>query len=239
MTLTSESVVAEIATEAPATIHVFQQHQIDFCCGGKLPLAQACRARGLDVGAVLDDLRAALAPAPLEPNWNEASLTSLVRHIQERYHEPLRRELPRLEGMLQKVVSRHGAHLPEKMQPLEQTFGALQRDLLAHMANEDRVLFPFIVALDSGEPPAVPGVDTWIDSPIAVLEAEHADAGAALQAIREITDGFAPPDWACPTFRGLYHGLAQLESDMHVHVHLENNVLFPRAARLARRAPTA
>lgn len=239
MTLTPESVVAEIATEAPATIHVFQQHQIDFCCGGKLPLAQACRARGLEVGTVLDELRAALAPAPVEPNWNEASLTVLVRHIQERYHEPLRRELPRLDGLLQKVVSRHGAHLPQRMQPLGQTFGALQRDLLEHMASEDRVLFPLIVAIDGGEPPALPTVDTWIQSPIAALEAEHADAGAALLVIREMTDGFAPPEWACPTFRGLYHGLAQLESDMHVHVHLENNVLFPRAARLARRAQNA
>jgi regulator of cell morphogenesis and NO signaling len=239
MTLTPESVVAEIATESPAAIHVFQQHHIDFCCGGKIPLVQACRARGLDVDNVLTDLRAALAPAPLEPNWNEASLTTLVRHIQERYHEPLRGELPRLDGMLQKVVSRHGAHLPAKLRPLAQTFETLQRDLLEHMGNEDRVLFPLIVALDSGEPLRVPNVDTSIDSPIAVLEAEHADAGAALSAIREMTDGFAPPEWACPTFRGLYHGLAQLESDMHVHVHLENNVLFPRAARLARRAGTA
>ena len=239
MTLTPESVVAEIATAAPATIHVFQQHHIDFCCGGKIPLVQACRARSLDVDTVLTDLRAALAPAPLEPNWNDASLTTLVRHIQERYHEPLRRELPRLEGMLQKVVNRHGAHLPEKLQPLQHTFETLQRDLLEHMANEDRVLFPLVVALDNGGPLPVPNADTWIDSPIAELEAEHADAGAALLAIREMTDGFAPPEWACPTFRGLYHGLSQLESDMHVHVHLENNVLFPRAARLARRARTA
>jgi regulator of cell morphogenesis and NO signaling len=238
MTMTPESTVADIAATAPATIPIFQQHHIDFCCGGKIPLAQACRARGLDVDAVLTDLRAAVAPAPAEPNWNEASLTALVRHIQPHYHEPLRRELTRLDGMLQNVVTRHAAHLPEQLQPLQRTFQALQSELLEHMAKEDRVLFPCIVALESGGPLPVPNVGAWIESPIAVMEAEHKDAGGALFAIREMTDGFAPPDWACPTFRGLYYGLAQLESDMHVHVHLENNVLFPRATQLARRPRT-
>src|SRR5262245_55548661 len=120
MTMTPESTVAEIATAAPATIAVFQQHKIDFCCGGKIPLAQACLARGLSVDTVLTELREAVAPPATEPNWNEASLTSLVRHIQRRYHEPLRQELPRLGAMLQKVVSRHGDHLADKLLPLQQ-----------------------------------------------------------------------------------------------------------------------
>lgn len=236
MNLTPESTVADIATATPAAISVFQQHDIDFCCGGRVPLAQACRTRGLDVETVLTELRAALAPAGSEPNWAEATLTALVTHIQRRYHEPLRQELPRLGALLQKVVSRHGDRLPDKLPALQRTFEALTVELLGHMAKEDRALFPCIVALDRGEPAPVPNVGEWIAQPIAVMEAEHADAGAALAAIRQITDGFAPPEWACPTFRGLYYGLAQLETDMHVHVHLENNVLFPRAAELARRA---
>ena len=100
------------------------------------------------------------------------------------------------------------------------------------MAKEDRVLFPFIVALEAGDALPVPDAQ-WIAAPIAVMEADHEEAGAALAFIRQATDSFAPPDWACPTFRGLYYGLAQLEADMHLHVHLENNVLFPRATRLA------
>jgi regulator of cell morphogenesis and NO signaling len=235
MMLTPESTVAEIATAAPAAIAVFQQHQIDFCCGGRVPLAQACRARGLDVDDVLAELRAAVTPADAEPNWADASATALVRHIQKRYHDRLRVELPRLGAMLKKVVSRHGDRLPEKLRPLQHTFETLQAGLLAHLDKEDQVLFPVIVRLENGSPQPAPDVPDWMAAPIAVMEAEHEDAGATLKFIREVTDGFAPPEWACPTFRGLYYGLSQLEAEMHVHVHLENNVLFPRAAALCSR----
>jgi regulator of cell morphogenesis and NO signaling len=233
MTIAPEMTVAAIATVAPATIRVFQQHHIDFCCGGKVPLAQACVASGVDVDALLAELRAAEAPRP-EISWNEASLTALVQHIQARYHEPLRVELPRLSAMLDKVMDRHGDRLPGQLSLLQSTFRRLRDDLLAHVGKEDAVLFPFIVALESKEPLPVPDPAAWIDSPISVMESEHDDAGAALARIRDITEGYAPPEWACPTFRGLFYGLAQLETDMHLHVHLENNVLFPRAARLAR-----
>jgi regulator of cell morphogenesis and NO signaling len=235
MTMTPHSTVAEIAVAAPATIAVLQRHKIDFCCGGKIPLAQACRAAGLDLDIVLTDLRAAVAPVVAEPNWHETTLTMLIDHIQHRYHEPLRQELPRLAAMLQKVVSRHGHRLADKLLPLQQTFDTLQAELIGHMAKEDQVLFPGIVALENGAPLPMPNFAALIASPIAMMEAEHAEAGAALSFIRQVTDGFTPPDWACPTFRGLYYGLAQLEADMHVHVHLENNVLFPRATELARR----
>jgi len=134
--------------------------------------------------------------------------------------------------MLDKVVIRHGDHLPETLLPLQRAFRRLQSELLEHMAKEDQVLFPFIVALEAGEPLPIADARRWIQSPIAAMEADHAEAGRALVFIRSVTDGFAPPEWACPTFRGLYYGLAQLEADMHLHVHLENNVLFPRAARL-------
>ena len=235
MTLTPDLTIAEIATTAPATIPVFQHHQIDFCCGGKVPLASACQARGLDVDSVLAELRAAVAPAPDQTNWADATLTAIVAHIQSRYHEPLRAELPRLAAMLSKVVSRHGNNLPETLLPLQQTFATLQVELLAHMVKEDRMLFPVIVALENGDPLPSGDVASWIGQPIDVMEAEHESAGAALARIRDLTHGFAPPEWACPTFRGLYHGLAQLETDMHLHVFLENHVLFPRAARLAAR----
>jgi len=232
MTIAPEMTVAAIATGAPATIRVFQQHHIDFCCGGKIPLAQACQAHGVDVEALLAELRTAEAPRP-EAAWNEASLTALVRHIQTRYHEPLRAELPRLSAMLDKVIDRHGDRLPGQLALLESTFRRFKDELLAHMRKEDTVLFPFIVALESGQ--TAPGVaGGWIGSPISVMEAEHEDAGAALALMRDVTQGYAPPEWACPTFRGLFYGLAQLKTDMHLHFHLENNVLFPRAARLAR-----
>ena len=234
MTIAPETTVAEIATSAPETIRIFQNHQIDYCCGGRIPLAQACTARGLDIDVLVKELQAATAPASHEPVWANESLTALVHHIQTRYHGPLRFELPRLAAMLDKVVRRHGDHLPETLLPLQRTFTQLQADLLAHMATEDREIFPFIVALEAADA-SVADAPQWIQSPIAAMEADHEEAGRALASIRRVTGSFAPPEWACPTFRGLYYGLSQLEADMHLHVHLENNVLFPRAARLAER----
>ena len=233
MQITPDTTVADIATAAPATIRVFQQHRIDFCCGGKVPLSQACAAKGLSTDRLLGELRSATAPNAVERNWSEAPLPALIQHIQERYHAHLRDELPRLDAMLAKVVSRHGDHLPAILLPLQQTFLGLQRDLLAHMVKEDRVLFPSIVALDAGLPFPAGGSAADLAAPIGVMEAEHAGAGAALARMRHLTGGYAPPEWACPTFRGLYFGLSQLEADMHLHVHLENNILFPRAAWLA------
>lgn len=233
MNITAESTVAEIATHVPATIPVFQRHQIDFCCGGKSPLGDVCAERRLDTKALLAELEAAVSPQADGPTWADATLTALVAHIQRRYHEHLREELPRLEALLAKVVSRHGDHLPDVLLPLQQTFLALQRELLEHMHREDAVLFPLIVALEARRPLPNPEAAKWIGAPIAAMEAEHEQAGEALQVMRELTDGYAPPDWACPTFRGLYFGLSQLEADMHVHVHLENHILFPRAAQLA------
>ena len=167
------------------------------------------------------------------PSWADATLTALVAHIQRRYHEHLRQELPRLDAMVDKVVSRHGHHLPEVLLPLQETFLFLRRELLDHMQREDRGAVP--VHRVARVPAALPTRQAakWIGAPIAAMEAEHEQAGDALQTLRELTDGYAPPEWACPTFRGLYYGLAQLEADMHVHVHLENHILFPRAAQLA------
>ena len=233
MTITGSTLVADIATQNPATIKVFQRHRIDFCCGGKVPLDEACRRKDLDAPAVIAELDEALLGAEATTDWAEASLTDLVAHIRRRFHRPLVVELPRLAAMLDKVVSRHGARLPETLLPLQQTFAALQAELLEHMAKEDAVLFPAIVALES-EPESVRPGWGWIDQPIEVMEAEHADAGAALERIASLTHGYVPPADACPTFRGLYHGLEELEREMHLHVHLENHILFPRAAALVR-----
>jgi regulator of cell morphogenesis and NO signaling len=234
MTITPDTTVAAIATELPATIRVFERHHIDFCCGGRVPLAKACGDKGIDVDTLLGDLRLAAAEPSPEPNWNDRTLTALVDHILERFHGPLRVELQRIDAMLTKVIDRHGDHLPETLLPLRETYRALREELLDHMWREEKVLFPVVSALENGTALSLPDAAAWIASPIAAMEAEHAEAGDALKRLRELTNGYTPPEWACPTFRGLYYGLAQLESEMHIHVHLENDVLFPRAARLAK-----
>jgi regulator of cell morphogenesis and NO signaling len=235
MNFTLDTRISDIATGDPSTIKVFQHHQIDFCCGGKIPLAEACAKHGIDPATLLAELRHAQAAPDDTRNWETRSLRDLIAHIKARYHEPLRAELPRLAAMMAKVVQRHGDHRPETLR-LHATFDHLRVELLDHMAKEDAVLFPIVVsaeqALAQGGAARRPW--QWIEQPIAVMEAEHESAGAALAKMREITGGYEPPEGACPTFRGLYHGLADLEREMHVHVHLENNVLFPRAAEIAR-----
>ena len=233
MTITTSTLVADIATANPGTIKVFQRHRIDFCCGGRIPLGEVCDAHQIPAPVLIGELEQALSATELEVDWTTASLASLVSYIQARFHRPLEEEMPRLRAMVDKVVSRHGARLP-RLALLQQTFAGLQHELLDHMKKEDVVLFPAIVALEAGAAPGRSAGWTWIDQPIGAMEAEHASAGAALERIAELTDGHVPPEDACPTFRGLYHGLSELEREMHLHVHLENHILFPRAAALAR-----
>lgn len=230
MTIRPDALVADIAAAAPATIAVFQRHRLEFCCGGRIPLSEACAAAGLDTSTVLADLLAAESSDEPEVDWRDTPFSALVSHIQTRYHAPLRGELPRLTAMMDKVASRHGGRLPYLLQ-LRDTFEALKAELLDHMAKEDAVLFPAVVALeqDTGDHETW----RWIAQPIDVMEAEHDAAGAALARMRALTSDYTPPPEACPTFRGLYFGLAQLERDMHRHVHLENHILFPRALALS------
>lgn len=230
MTITEQTTVAEIASALPTSIRVFERHGIDFCCGGKRALGAVCRERGVrfeDVAAAIE--ASAAASSTDQRDWTGAALHTLIDHIVTTYHDTLREELPRLESMAVKVVGVHGAKAPQ-LSRIESIVHELSSDLLAHMHKEERVLFPAIRAIENGDE----GLPIPLSAPIAVMEHEHDQAGALLFELRTITDDFRAPLWACATLRGLYSGLAELESAMHVHVHLENNVLFPRALDLAR-----
>lgn len=225
MEVTAQSSVAEIVTHVPAAIRVFQDYEIDFCCGGRQSLADACASRELDTDVVLGELREIARVPVAGRDWSQAPLTDLTAHIQQQFHAPLRRDLPWLGQMLVKVVERHGAAHPET-RALEEVFTALHLDLLHHMKKEETTLFPAIHALESGG--ARPDLEV-----IAALVHEHEDTRNALERMRALTNTYVAPDDACPTYRGLYQGLAELDRDLRVHVHLENHVLFPRAAALA------
>ena len=233
MTITPSVHVADIVTEAPGTIAVFQRHQIEFCCGGHVALEVVCESEGLDVEALIAELMAAAQPFADTGDWHAATLTDLVAHIQAAYHEPLYQELPRLRTMLAKVVQRHGDRMPETLLPLQATFAELEQHLTRHMNKEDAILFPAIVRFES-IPAFTVDEPHPLGGPITVMEHDHDHAADALAAIRTLTGGYEPPAGACPTFRGLYHGLSELEHRMHMHVHLENDILFPKALRLGR-----
>jgi regulator of cell morphogenesis and NO signaling len=232
MNVTPQTQVSDIVTHNPAATKVFHRHGIDFCCGGKRPLATVCAEHGLDVDEVQREI-AALDPHDAEErDWSEAPLAEIVDHILERYHSPLKEELPRLTEMAAKVTNAHGDRFPEMVPPLAARLAELKTELELHMMKEERMLFPYIVSLEKagGRTPRPPFGS--MAAPIAAMEADHEDVGRLLAEMRALTSGYQLPEGACNTFRALFHGLEELEREMHLHVALENHVLFPRAAEL-------
>ncbi len=212
--------IGQIATEYPLATRVFTRHGIDFCCGGGSSLAEACDEKGLDLTQVISEIEKEVR-GTMDPQvrWDQATLEELVDHILEAYHKPLREELPRLEALTRKVQKVHGDKDPEMFSELVNVFASLKDDLEQHMAKEEQILFPMIRA----------GQGANASGPVSVMEEEHDAAGKALQRIRELTGDYNVPAEACDTWRALWHGLADLEPTMHRHIHLENNILFPRA----------
>lgn len=223
--ITAETTVGEIVRALPARSRVFENLGIDYCCGGKKSLAEACRAKGLDPATVVALLTAMDgAPDQASVNPDVMSLSELCDHIEQVHHQYLREELPRLDFMTRKVAAVHGQDEPRLLE-VRRVFEAFQAEMVSHTQEEDIVVFPAIRNLESGK-------RTPLDAAFAKLESEHENAGAALAHFKELTDNYTPPEWACNTFRALYDGLAQLEQHTHQHVHQENNVLFPRALAL-------
>jgi regulator of cell morphogenesis and NO signaling len=224
MTIGESTTVSEIALTQPSSVRVFQRHGIDFCCGGKKALRRVCEESGLsftDIAAEIEE--STVVDTGESRDWSQEPLRSLTAHIVSTYHEPLREVLPQLEAMAEKVVRAHGARAPY-LTRLHAIVSELADDLLAHMKKEEVALFPAIEAIEAGRLETMP-----ITPPIAMMEHEHDRAGELLAELRALTDGYHTPEWACTTLHALYSGLERFESDMHIHVHLENNVLFPRA----------
>jgi len=210
----ADRTVAEIATSLPGATAIFRAHHIDYCCGGARPLAEAAAERAVPLAQIEAEL-ARLAPeaAVTRPESTQA----LIEHILSRYHETHRGELPELLRLAARVEERHAgnAQVPAGLHAaLQELSGALDE----HMAKEEQILFPLM--LHGGHP--------MIGAPISVMRGEHDEHGERLARIEALTHGLQLPDEACPTWRALYAGLRKLIDDVHEHVHLENNVLFPR-----------
>ncbi len=218
-----ETTVGDLVVDQPSRSRVFSKLGIDFCCGGKKTLAQACREKSLEPDAVLALLETA-PPAP-RSEWAEAPLVALTRHIVTTHHDPTRTELARLAQMLDKVARVHGEKHPFMVE-VASVFHGLADDLSLHMQKEERVLFPAIADLERG----ARALD--VAMPIRVMNGEHDQAGADFARMRALTSGYVTPEGGCNTFRASLSGLEELEADLHEHVHLESNVLFPRALRL-------
>ena len=226
--------VGDIVAADFRAAEVFEQFGIDFCCGGRRSFDDACRSAAADPSAVLKALNAISRSRAEGNDVTDWPLDRLVEHIETTHHAYLRRALPSIARHLGKLVDAHGSRHPELM-TVGDVFAGMSEELQQHMLKEERILFPYIRDLVSRQRVAcgrTVGPFGTVENPIRMMEREHREAAGSLQLIRELTGGYAVPGDGCATYAVCMQELAQFERDLHVHVHLENNVLFPRAVAL-------
>ena len=232
---TTTQTVRDIAMENPAAVRVFEKYGIDYCCGGRVPLAEACATRNLNVDEVIASLgTAATASTPGDRDWVKEALASLAAHIVDTHHAYVTREIPRLNELAAKVVNRHG-DTREELPVIQSKLAELGEELISNQCKEEVVLFPYIGKLEryaSGNGTQPRNCFGSITHPIEMMTRDHDIAGNLIGEIRKLSGDYAPPAGACPTFRAFYAGLLEFEQDLHQHIHLENNILFPRAIAL-------
>jgi len=232
----SSATLAQIVTDNPAAARILERHHLDYCCGGQRTLERACADAGTDVDVVRHDLATEVTPGPM---LDRPPLTpsELVDHLEVTHHRYLRGELPRLSALANKVLDVHGTRHPE-LREVATLVDELRADLEPHLAKEEQVLFPMIRALATEA--AVPAFHCGsVANPISRMLAEHDHTGELLVELHTATGGYRAPADACASFRALYAGLAELEADTHLHVHKENNLLFPAVLHLEQERRTA
>ena len=227
MNTATEKTLRDLALETPAAARVFEKLHLDYCCGGNQTLQQACERVNLPTGEVL----ASLEEAPREGtprDWLIEPLAALIAHIRETHHAFTRSEMARLGPLFDKVCAAHGERHPE-LAEMRDIFRGLAAELTSHLMKEEMVLFPYIERMEAAGGPAAPPPFGTVRNPIVMMVHEHDGAGEALRSLRQMSRDYTPPADACTSFRTLYAALAGFEGDLHQHIHLENNILFPRA----------
>ena len=235
MNLSNETKVKEIALSNPGARHILEDAGIDYCCGGSKSLQEACLKANVSEAEILRQLRQnSERVEPSESRWVSAPLAELTKHIRERHHQYVRNSIPRLRELLAKIREKHGGNHRE-LGEIEKLFGDVAREMLMHMQKEEQILFPFIDALErasDGDGTIEPPFFQTVKNPIHSMMKDHDSAGELMRQIRDASNGYKAPADACPSYQAAYQGLEQFEKDLHLHVHLENNILFPRAVEL-------
>ena len=238
MSIYTEKTVRDLAVAVPGATRVFEEMGIDYCCGGSKPLPEACSKAGIplqDITEALDRAKARYAKdAPAD--WQSSSLTELAAYIVEKHHVYTQNEISRLEPLSAKVASVHAERHPELIR-VQGLVHALGSDLKGHMLKEEQVLFPRIHQLEEAAQSSEALPDGYLDfirMPVQCMMQEHDAAGEILKELREVSDGYAVPADGCISYKTLYQAIQELERDLHQHIHLENNILFPRALALGK-----
>ncbi len=235
MHLESTRTVREFALEIPGATRVFERLGIDYCCNGSRSLGEACMSAGTRIEEVLHSLEEmSLGNEKGQKHFQTAALSELIKHIVETHHGFTRQEISWLSSLTEKVLSVHGDRHPELLQ-LRCLFRELCNDLETHMMKEERVLFPCIIRTEAAVQQQVPLTRPPFGSlanPMRMMMLEHDRAGELMKEMRKISSDFTPPPDACLSYQTLYEALETLEKDLHQHIHLENNILFPRAVEI-------
>lgn len=227
--------VGEIVAQNWKTAALFQRHQIDFCCRGHVTLREACNPLGIDPEAILKELAALLqAEENTESDYTSWPLDLLADYIEKKHHKYVTDRLPELMAYLDKICGVHGNHHPELVE-IRELFSQTVDELTVHMKKEELMLFPFIRTMMSAQQDRLPlprPVYGSVRNPIQMMQHEHTDEGDRFVRIAELSNHYTPPEDACSTYRVAFAMLQEFEQDLHKHIHLENNILFPRAIRL-------
>ena len=230
MTDLTDRTVGELATEVPTSIRIFEAWKIDYCCGGMTPLTDACARAGKSVEAFVAELeRAAAVPNASGRDWRGENLKTRASNIVSIYHEYTRQELATLTPLANKVLGVHGQRRPELAQVAE-LLSDISADMLPHMLKEEQILFPYVGQLEAGSAPT-PFFGT-VKNPVKMMMLEHDRVGELLASLRKVTSDYTLPEGACFSYRELYRRFAEFEQRTHEHIHIENNLYFPRAVAL-------
>lgn len=228
--------VADLVTENINNAHVFKKYGIDFCCGGGISVQRACDKHDVDISQITDELNAN-NEAKQHFNYTDWDLSFLSKHIENVHHKYVEENIPILKQYTDKVAKVHGDHSPE-LHKIKSIFENTAAELTAHLKKEELILFPFIEKMEKADQEnkeiGKPHFGT-VDNPINMMEDEHESAGNAFKEIARLSNQYQPPEYACNTYRALYHKLNEFEQDLHLHIHLENNILFPKAIQLEKK----
>jgi regulator of cell morphogenesis and NO signaling len=234
MNLATDKTVRELAVEIAAATRVFEKMGIDYCCGGKRSLADACAVAGVKIEDVELELTTASHAHWEEPNFHTATLAELINHLVGKHHSFTRLETARLNALLEKVCTAHGENHAELFR-INVLFRELGADLETHMAKEEHVLFPYIIRMEAAAQQFIPLFRPpfgTVANPVRMMMLEHDRAGELLKEIRALSSDYVAPADGCISYQTLYQALEALEKDLHQHIHLENNILFPRAVEM-------
>lgn len=228
-TFTETSIIRDIVTQFPKASDLFKSYRIDFCCGGNRPLSEAINERNLSSEEVLTELNTLYQEkkdlSEAEIDWESSSARELIDHIVQKHHHYLNEELPQLSPYVTKVFRVHGQTNPH-LGTIHTLFNEIKTELEQHLVKEESEDFPLLLEYEQNP---TPENREKLMQVVEDLEEEHSRAGNILKEIREVTNDFTPPQGACGTYRLVYQRLEALESDLFQHIHLENNILFPRA----------